>query len=246
MSTKTTEIRPGGRSTSARRHPLLSTFWCKIVMAVTGLIFSAFVLVHMFGNLKVYQGAEHFNAYAAWLRAAFEPVLPHEGLLWVLRLVLLASLTGHVVCAAILWRRARLARGPFRRRHLPLRSFTARTMPVTGLVLLFFVVFHVLDLTTGTSPAASDSFAAATTDSSHAYENLIASFQRPEVGVFYALAMIVLALHVAHGIWTAAHDLGATGRRLRATLVAASGVIALVILIGNISIPILVLLGVLQ
>ncbi|WP_166788224.1 hypothetical protein [Cryobacterium glaciale] len=96
--------------TNARR-PLLSNFVCKTVMAVTGLIFSAFVLVHMFGNLKVFLGAGHFNDYAQWLREAFEPVLPYEGLLWVLRLALLASLAGHVTCAALLWRRARCERG---------------------------------------------------------------------------------------------------------------------------------------
>lgn len=235
-----------GTTRTTARRPLLSNFVCKTVMAVTGLIFSAFVLVHMFGNLKVYLGAEHFNDYAHWLREAFEPVLPYEGLLWVLRLALLASLAGHVTCAALLWRRARVARGPMRRRHVGWRSFTARTMPVTGVVLLFFVIFHVLDLTTGTAPAASGAFEAATVDTSHAYENLVASFQRPLAGLFYALAMIALGLHVAHGLWAAANDLGATGRRFRQVAVIISGVVALVIMLGNISIPIFVLIGVVK
>lgn len=228
------------------RRPLLSNFALKIIMAVTGLVFAGFVLVHMIGNLKVYQGAEHFNAYAVWLRTLLEPLFPYEGVLWALRIVLLACLVGHVGGAAMLVARARRARGPFRRKRLPMRSFLARTMPVTGVVLLLFVIFHLLDLTTGTRPAASASFEHGTVDTSHAYENLIASFQRPEVALFYILAMVLLGMHLAHGLWTAAHDLGATGKRLRAIAVAVAGILAIAIMLGNISIPVAVLLGVVQ
>src|ERR1700740_24751 len=127
-----------------RRRP--SDFACKQVMAVTGLVFGLFVLVHMLGNLKAYLGPQEFDGYALWLRHLLEPVVRYSGVLWVLRAVLLACLVGHVSCAYILWRRARIARGPFRRKGLPLRSFAARTMPVTGAVLLVFIVFHMLGL----------------------------------------------------------------------------------------------------
>lgn len=228
------------------KKPLLSNFTLKLVMAATGVIFSLFVLVHMVGNLKVYQGPEHFNAYAIWLRTLFEPLFPYEGILWMLRIVLLACLVGHVGGAAILVARARKARGPFRRRRMPLRSFLARTMPVTGAVLLLFVIFHLLDLTTGTRPAASASFEHGSVETRHAYENLVASFQRPEVALFYVLAMVILGMHVAHGLWTATNDLGATGKRVRAVALAASGLLALAVMVGNISIPVAVLLGVVQ
>lgn len=233
-----------GQSATPPRRPLLSTFALKVVMAVTGVIFSLFVLVHMFGNLKVYQGPDEFNAYAVWLRSLLEPLMPYEGVLWTLRIVLIASLLGHVGSSAALVSRARRARGPFRRRRLPLRSFLARTMPVTGIVLLLFVIFHILDLTTGTRPVASARFEPGTRDTSHAYENLVASFQRPEVAVFYVLAMVVLGMHVAHGLWTATHDLGATGQRLRAVALAVSGLLAIAVMVGNTTIPVAVLLGV--
>ena len=84
-----------------------------------------------------------------------EPAAPYSRVLWVIRVVLLVCLVGHVTCGTILFLRARAARGRFRRKGLPLRSFAARTMPVTGLVLLLFIIFHVLDLTTGTHPVAS-------------------------------------------------------------------------------------------
>lgn len=216
----------------------------KIVMAATGVVFALFVLVHMIGNLKIYTGAEHFDTYAHWLRTLAEPLLPYEGALWLFRAVLVTALVAHVWAAVVLTARAHRARGPFRRRGLHgLRSFTARTMGVSGIVLLAFIVFHILDLTTGTRPAASPTFTAATHTSSAAYANLVASFDRPAVAGFYLLAMVVLGAHLAHGLYTAVNDLGVTGARSRALLTVAGGLLALAVMVGNITIPIAVLAG---
>ena len=117
----------------------------------------------------------------------------------------------------------------------------ARYMLGTGIVILLFVIFHILDLTLGVQPAATDSFEAGS-----AYANLVASFQRPLVAGFYMLTMLVLTIHVAHGTWTAANDLGATGKRLRQIAAWVAGLVAIAICVGNISIPIMVLLGVIQ
>lgn len=234
-----TTVRDAAAPVRRKRGIPLSNFWAKVIMAVTGIIFAAYVAVHMFGNLKVYQGREYFNEYAEWLREVLTPFLPHEGVLWAFRLVLSVSLVLHVACAVLLAARARRARGPHRRAGLPLKSFTARTMLVSGIVLLFFVAFHLLDLTIGVQPAAADGFV-----HGDPYGNLVASFQRPVVALFYVLAMLVLTAHVSHGLWTAAHDLGATGKRLRAVAVWVSGIVAVAILLGNVSIPIAVLLGV--
>ncbi|PBC43357.1 succinate dehydrogenase [Rhodococcus sp. ACPA4] len=241
MSVPTRVPHAGADSTRSRLRP--SNVTCKILMAVTGLIFAAFVVVHMIGNLKVYTGAEHFDDYAHWLRTVFEPFLPYEGMLWILRIVLLVSLIAHVWCAWLLTLRARRARGPFRRKGLGLSSFTARTMPVTGAVLLLFIVFHILDLTTGTRPIGSTEYEAATRSQSYAYDNLVASFERPAVAAFYILAMALLAMHLAHGLWSAVNDLGVTGQRFRQVAVALAGIIALVVMVGNMSIPIAVLTG---
>ena len=225
-----------------RRRP--SDFACKQVMAVTGLVFGLFVLVHMLGNLKAYLGRQGFDGYAVWLRHLLEPVVPYSGVLWVLRAVLLACLVGHVSCAYILWRRARIARGPFRRKGLPLRSFAARTMPVTGVVLLLFIVFHILDLTTGTRPVASAQYTPMTGARSFAYENLVHSFDRPWVSAIYIFTMLLLGLHLSHGLWLAVNDLGATGHRLRQVLLALAGITAIAVMVGNISLPVAVLTGV--
>jgi succinate dehydrogenase / fumarate reductase, cytochrome b subunit len=214
----------------------------KLVMALTGIVFALFVLVHMIGNLKVYTGAAHFDAYAHWLRTLLEPLLPYEGALWIFRVVLLSCLIAHVGAAVLLTVRARRARGRFRRTRMrSLKSFTARTMLVSGLVLLLFIVFHILDLTVGARPAGSDSFAPG-----HAYTNLIASFERPAVAIFYLLAMAVLGAHLVHGLWTAVQDLGVTGHRMRQVCVAIGGLLALAVMVGNMTIPLAVWTGLLR
>lgn len=235
----TSDQRTSAASRVARR-PRPSTHACKLIMAVTGVVFVVFVVVHLIGNLKVYAGAEDFDSYALWLRHALSPLLPYEGLLWILRVVLGVCLLLHVCCAVILWLRARAARG---RHRAPLRarSVTARSMPLTGIALLAFVVFHILDLTTG--QVAADGFRHGTAEASYAYANLVAGFERPAVSIAYLVAMMALAAHVAHGIWMSAHDLGVTGRRTRAGIKTIGRVTAFGLLIGNASIPVAVLAG---
>lgn len=221
-----------------------SSVGLKLIMVVTGVIFALFVLAHMIGNLKIYTGATHFDEYAHWLRTLAEPLLPYQGALWLFRAVLAVALIAHVWAAVVLTIRGRRARGGFRRRGMSgLRSFTARTMPVTGLVLLAFIIFHILDLTTGTRPAASAEFTAASQTASAAYANLIASFDRPAVAGCYLLAMLLLGAHLAHGLYTCVNDLGVTGARTRALFTAAGGLLALTVMVGNMTIPIAVQAG---
>jgi succinate dehydrogenase / fumarate reductase, cytochrome b subunit len=240
-----------GSSSGPRGRPL-TRGWppnhlAKFIMAVTGIVFAVFVLVHMIGNLKVYTGPEHFNDYALWLRTVLEPLLPYEGFLWIFRIVLLICLVLHVWCAYLLARRARRARGPHRRRGLRgMSSFTARTMPVSGVVLLLFVVFHILDLTAGAA-VAPDGFRHGGPEGSFAYQNLVESFQRPGASIVYLLAMLFLFLHLAHGLWAAVHDVGVTvPERARSAVLLASGIFALVVVLGNITIPLAVLSGIVE
>lgn len=255
MTSTTETVEPGDAGHEVARGPAVarpqwawrvqpSSVTLKLIMAGTGIVFALFVLVHMIGNLKVYLGAEHFDDYAHWLRTLFEPLLPYEGTLWIFRAVLLGCLIAHVGSAVLLTRRAHVARGRFRRRGLGLRSFTARTMLVSGTVLLLFIIFHILDLTVGARPFASSSFVDATRTSSRAYDNLVASFDRPAVAVFYLLAMAVLGAHLMHGLWTAVNDLGITGQRLRQVCVVIGGALALAVMVGNMTIPIAVWTGV--
>jgi succinate dehydrogenase / fumarate reductase cytochrome b subunit len=205
-------------------------------MAVTGSIFVAFILFHLAGNLKVYIGAEDFNHYAEWLRHLLNPLIPGSGFLWAFRAVMAISLVLHVYSGITLWVRARRARGAHARRFL-VRRLGSRTMIWTGLIVLCFIVFHILDLTVGKIVAAPG-FAP-----DDAYSNLIHSFERPAVALFYGLTMALIAVHISHGIWSVVNDLGGTGTRLRAVVFALAGAIAVVVAVANLSIPIAVQLG---
>ncbi|MDO5619240.1 succinate dehydrogenase cytochrome b subunit [Kocuria sp.] len=231
----------------AGRSGGLPSVYAKLIMAATGAIFAIFVLVHMIGNLKIYQGEEAFNSYAHWLRVAFYPVLPYEGLLWIMRVVLLACLVAHVYCALLLRRRGATARGRWKRKGLGLDVFAARTMMVTGVVLLLFIIFHILDLTLGMAPAGPEGFEHATHDASYAYANLVASFSRWPVALFYIIAMACLALHLAHGVVSAVVDFGVGLRpRVFSALAGIGLLFGLIVAIGNITIPVAVLTGVIQ
>ena len=204
----------------------------KATMAITGTIMALFVVVHMVGNLKVLAGPHAFNGYAAWLRQVAYPLLPHEGLLWAMRLALGACVVAHMAAGIALWRRARSARGAFRRRALPARTIGARSMLATGVLIGVFVLIHVLDLTIGRL-IAPEGFQAPT-----------ASLSRPGMALFYSLVMLALSLHLAQGLWNVVIDLGGTGPRLRKACRALALGVALAVAVVNGLLPVLICTGV--
>lgn len=116
-------------------------------------------------------------------------------------------------------------------------------MPVTGIVLLLFIIFHILDLTAGIG-IAPESFQHGSEAGSYAYQNLVASFQRPAVAIFYLLAMVILFLHLAHGLYAAVNNFGVTmTQKVRSWVVLLSGIFALIVMLGDMSILITVLTG---
>lgn len=238
-------------STTTKQAPPRPGSWAlKVAMAITGFILAAFLLIHLFGNLKVFTGPEHFNDYAQWLRTAFVPFLPEGLLLWAFRLVMLAAVLIHIYSGITLWSRGRKARGPHRAAIKASRSgfqgFSARLMPVTGVFIFAFILVHLMDLTLGTKPIASDSFQHPVGTRPAAYENLIASFDRPWMAAIYVIMMVLIAIHVSHGISTAVQDLGAMGKRLRLVATIVAGLVAIIILLGNAAIPLAVQFGVIS
>ncbi|SHI45442.1 succinate dehydrogenase / fumarate reductase cytochrome b subunit [Tessaracoccus bendigoensis DSM 12906] len=248
MSTHTPDIQigPPARTVRHRSRHRVPSWALKATMAVSGALWVGFVAIHLFGNLKVFQGAAAFNGYAAWLREAFYPMLPKEFLLWGLRIALIVALAAHVLSAAVIWWRARLARGPHRARINGARSWGSWLMPVTGVVLLGFLIVHLLDLTLGLAPTATQAFAHPADGEAFAYENLVASFHRPLMAWFYIATMVLLAAHTAKGVTTMAADLGVMGHRLRATFTVVGGLLAVAIMVGNAAIPLLVQVGVIS
>lgn len=224
-----------------RRMPTLvrSLVGQKLIMAVSGLLLILFVIGHLLGNLKVFQGPEKFNAYAEGLRTFGEPFLGRGQALWVARLALLLALALHLWAALSVSRASLAARPTAYRRLQPVHtSFAAGTMRVGGILLLAYVVYHLLDLTFGT---VNPGFVPG-----DAYANLVRTFQRVPVAAGYIAAMAALGLHLHHGTWSALQTLGLLTpptERVRRGLAAW---FAATIVAGYVSIPLAVLAGIVQ
>lgn len=238
MATKGSETAtpPGTARSAARLYR--TSIGKKVVMAGSGIILFAYVVGHMVGNLKVFQGPEAFNAYADWLRETGAPAVPEYGIIWAVRIILLAAVVAHVAAAVQLWRQSRAARPQGYRMERSLSfSYASRTMRWGGVIIAAFVVYHLLHLTVG---AAHPDF-----EYGEVYTNVVIGFQSPLVVGFYIVAVGALALHLYHGLWSATQTLAAIHpkyERLRRPLAL---VVALVIFIGYVSVPLSVQAGIL-
>jgi succinate dehydrogenase / fumarate reductase cytochrome b subunit len=208
----------------------------KVLMAVTGFLLIGFLLVHLFGNLYVLQGREALNAYAAWLKA--NPIL------WPARIGLLATFGLHVWLGLSLAWENRAARPQAYHRGLqqPLTSVMSRSMALTGLVVLAFVVFHLAHFTLGY--VQPEAFAQVDAQGRHdVYGMVVAGFRNPWVVATYVVAMSLLGLHLAHAGQSFLQTLGVRyeyANRLVKNV--GLGLVALITL-GNLALPVLVLLG---
>ncbi len=212
-----------------------------MLMAVSGIIFILFVLAHMYGNLKAFSGHDAFNEYAEHLRTIGEPMLPHGGVLWILRAGLIVSLVIHVACAVVLWRRAHNARSTkYVVKKNVASTFSSRWMRWGGLALLLFVVWHLINFTIGKVNVQGG----ATDDP---YELLVDSFETWWLTVIYLVAMAALAMHLRHGVWSAAQTLGLTNNARARRNAKVIGVLLAVVIAGGFSlVPIFTLVGVIS
>ncbi|MEX1259091.1 MAG: succinate dehydrogenase cytochrome b subunit [Gemmatimonadota bacterium] len=209
----------------------------KLWMAVTGVFLFGFTLLHMLGNLKAFHGREAFDAYAEFIREVGYPLLPHYGLLWTLRLALLAAVTVHVVAATQLWRQSKGARTHGYTKLQPQTfSYASRTMRFGGVIVLAFVGYHLLHMTTGT---VHPDFVAGS-----AYNNLVIGFQSYPVAAFYLIAVGALCVHLYHGIWSAFATAGIENPRIERVRRPIAAVLAWGLFLGYALVPLSVLAGV--
>ena len=202
----------------------------KAVMALTGFVLTGFVLGHMIGNLQVFQGAEKLDHYAALLQSL-------GGALWIVRGILLACVLLHVLSAFQLWRLKNEARPQaYVKKTAIVTTYAARTMIWSGPIIGFFIIYHLLHFTTGQVHP----------DFRHGevYRNVILGFRNPAVSFFYILANILLAIHLYHGVWSMFQTLGVNHPKYTPILQTVAKLYGWVIGIGNVSMPLAVLTGV--
>ena len=203
----------------------------KIIMALSGLVLAGFVFGHMIGNLTVFKGAAAINEYAEWLHA-------HPGLLWVARSVLIVSVIAHIWSGILLTIENRIARAGGPAVEVTRQaSLSSRTMPYSGVIILAFIIFHLLHFTFRKIALGGQEFGA------DVYKMIIAGFSQPAVALFYIASMILLCLHLSHGISSVFQTLGLRNQRWRGRLDVVATAYGWVIALGFISIPLAVLLG---
>jgi succinate dehydrogenase cytochrome b subunit len=208
----------------------------KAVMAVTGLILFGFVFGHMVGNLKMYLGADHLNEYAHFLRVVGEPLVPPMTLLWIARVVLLLAVVFHIHSAYSLTMMNREARPvAYQSRNFVKATYAARTMRWGGVIILLFIIYHLLHLTTGNvhSDFVKDD----------AYHNVVTGLRVWWIAAFYILANLALGLHLYHGLWAMFGSVGLTNPRFENWRRTFATAFAAIITIGNLSFPIAILAG---
>lgn len=218
-----------------------STLGKKILVANSGVILAAFVILHALGNLKALQGPNSggeaaIDKYADFLRTVGGPAIPYSGLLWAVRVILLLALVVHVVGISQLIARNRAAQpggSPVIQ-----RSFASRTMAYSGFLLLAFIVFHVLQFTTLTidpTPLAAG----------EVYANLYGVFQEWWLVAIYVAMMAVLFFHLRHGLWSVLQTMGWDKPNRNPAFRRGATATALLVAVGFATIPILFFSGVL-
>ncbi len=217
--------RPAGRIASFYR----TTVGKKAVMAISGVVLFVFLLGHLAGNLQIFLGPEKLNDYAALLQRMPEA-------LWLARIGLLIALVVHIIAAAQLVLANRRARPvPYAVKRDVETNYAARTMAISGPLILLYAVYHLLMFTflaTGPGYSRVD-----------VYRNVVLAFQSPTISAIYIAAMLLLGLHLHHGVWSMLHTLGISNPRYRRLRRGMAPMVAWAITAGYISIPLAVLAG---
>ena len=211
----------------------------KIVVGVTALFLILYVLGHLVGNLQIYMGQNQINAYAKLLHD-LGPIL------WIVRFVLLAAFVTHIVATIQLAQENRLAKPQkYAVTGYQRSTLTSRTMIISGLIVLCFVIYHLLQFTLHvTDPEfrkLHDSLGRP-----DVYRMLILGFSHPLVSFFYVLALFLLASHLSHGFESVTQTLGINNRRISRFVSTGGQTLTWLIFAGYVSIPATILLGIIK
>jgi len=171
---------------------LTASVGLKLLMALSGLCFCLFLIVHTLGNLTIYGGGAMFNSYAEHLHALGLLVTAAEWGLLILAVI-------HIVTGLTLFIQNLIAR-PVRYKvnhRAGGRTIGSATMPYTGVLLLIFITIHLLD------------FHFVDKSQTTIFDIVSAAFESPVYITLYMAGVILAAVHISHGFWSAFQTLGA-------------------------------------
>src|SRR5580692_13052899 len=236
-------ILPPASARKFSRNPLIafyqSSIGKKYVVAVTALLLIVYVLGHLLGNLQIYLGPDRINAYATFLHD-LGPIL------WAVRALLIAAFVIHIVATIQLAQENRLAKPQKYAVAGYQRSTTAsRTMLISGLIVLCFVIYHLLQFTVQVTDRefreVHDSLGR-----HDVYRMLILGFRNPFVSLFYVVGLFLLTTHLTHGFASVIQTLGINNRKIANFVSSGGQTLAWVVFAGYISIPVTIFLGIIR
>jgi succinate dehydrogenase / fumarate reductase, cytochrome b subunit len=211
----------------------------KIVIAITGAIALIYVIGHLIGNLQIFISPERLNAYSFFLHSL-------GPLLWLIRIFLVAAFVLHIVATVQVTQENRQAKpAKYAVRGYQRSTVASRTMIVSGLIVLCFVVYHLLHFTVmATNPGFRELH---DVQGRHdVYRMVVLGFQNPLVSFFYILSLFLLANHLSHGFASLMQTLGINNRKIARGIASIGQVLSWLIFFGYISIPIAVLFGIVR
>lgn len=210
----------------------------KYIMAATGMLLFGFLIAHMIGNLQMFIGPDAMNGYGHDLRQ-----IMHGAGLWIARGGLLVLFVVHLGCALSLKLENKRARPVGYKFNATVEASQAsRTMILTGLVILAFVIYHILHFTTG--HVYSQYFDRTDYLGRHdAYTMVVLGFRQWPVAASYIIAMLILMVHLNHGLssWLQSVGIYSPENAKQADRIAV--LVSILLFLGQISVPVAVLAG---
>jgi len=214
-------------------------------MAITGIMLLGFVVSHMIGNLKIFIGVVEHNGeqiydldvYGEFLREILVPILPRTVFLWLLRGGLITATILHVHSTYALSRMNLTSSIKYKKKQTWLAAnFASRSMRYSGVIVFFYGIFHLADLTWGVVPGYEF-------QRGEVQWNVTQSLSNPVVAAFYIIANILLAIHIYHGAYSMFQSLGINNPRYNSLRRSLAKSLAGLILVGNVAFPVAILTG---
>ncbi len=213
----------------------------KYIMAVTGFALFLFVIAHLAGNLQIFLGPEAINRYGNFLQTNPE-------IIWPARIILLVLVGLHIWSAIQISAENKAARPVSYAVYKPVASsYASRTMLMSGLIILAFIIYHLLHYTvlvqaingTGQNFAVFED-----SEKRHdIFKMMVLGFRVPWVSLFYIIGMALLCLHLSHGVSSMFQSLGWKNQAYRGFLDKLAYSLAALIFVGYASIPVAIMLG---
>ncbi len=217
---------------------LSSSVGRKVLMAISGFFMLFFITAHLMGNSTIFFGPSALNSYAEHLHSL-------GPLVWILRIFMLLMLVVHLYFGITLTLENNAANPSKYAKSTKLRAtFASQTMIWSGLLILAFLVYHLLQFTFRVTPDIGP--AAVANRPGDVYGMVLGSFQIFTIALVYVAAMVTLFFHLSHGIQSLFQTVGCSNDNTLPKVTMVGKLISVLFLVGYSAIPVFILAGILK